>query len=134
MTETNNVTTVTSKNKTNEAGQCVTCGSSNTQFTKGCTCAVGGSFLDSSATNKLSFELYLPEHNCTGPGTKLDKRLNADGTSKEWRIPINRADNAAYHHDVCYFKHEDTKTRNEVNDKVILYEFDSIVDFNGENR
>ena len=63
--------------------------------------------------NKLPFEIHLPGHNFTGPGTKLYKRLNPDGTPKEWSIPINRVDNAAYHHDLCYSKH-DTKTRNEV--------------------
>ena len=42
-------------------------------------------------------------------------------------IPINRVDNAAYHHDLCYSKHDDTKTRNEVCDQTILGEFSGIV-------
>ena len=57
------------------------------------------------------FEMHLPWHNITGPGTKLYKRLNSDGTPNEWSMPINRVDNAAYHHD--HFskisKHDDTK-------------------------
>ena len=71
--------------------------------------------------------MHLPGHNFTGPGTKLYKRLNPDGTPKEWSIPINGVDNAAYHHDLCYSKHDDTKTRNEVCDKTMLGELNGIV-------
>ena len=46
---------------------------------------------------------------------------------KEWSIPINRVDNAAYNHDLCYSKHDDTKTRNEVSDKTMLGELNGIV-------
>ena len=96
----------------------------NTQFIKrDATC---GSFL-SSLVNKLPLQMRLPGHNFTGPGTKLYKRLNSDGTPKEWSIPKNRADNAAYHHDLCYSKHDDTKTRNEVCDKTMLGELSGIV-------
>ena len=41
--------------------------------------------------------------------------------------PINRVDNTAYHHDLCYSKHDDTKTMNEVYDKTILGELNGIV-------
>ena len=71
--------------------------------------------------------MHLPGHNFTGPGTKLYKRLNPDGTPKEWSLPINRVDNAAYHHYLCYSKHDDTKTRNEVCDKTMLSELNGIV-------
>ena len=71
--------------------------------------------------------MHLSGHNFTGPGTKLYKRLNPDGISKEWSIPINRVDNAAYHHDLCYSKHDDTKTRNEVCDKTMLDELNGFV-------
>ena len=90
-----------------------------TQFIK--RDATGGSF-PNSLMNKLPFEIHLPGHKRTGPGTKLHKRLNPDGTLKEWSIPINRVDNAAYHHDLGYSKHDDTKTRNEVCDKTIFGE------------
>ena len=53
--------------------------------------------------------------------------MNSDGTPKEWSIPINRVDNAAYRHDLCYSKHDDTKTRNEVCDKTMLGELSEIV-------
>ena len=71
--------------------------------------------------------MHLPEHNFTGSGTKLDNRLNSDGTPKEWSIPINRVDNAAYHHALCYSKHDDTKTRKQVCDKTMLNELNGIV-------
>ena len=65
--------------------------------------------------------MHLPGHNFTGPGTKLYKRLNSDGTPKEWSIPINRI------HDLCYSKHDDTKTRIGVCDKTMLGELSGIV-------
>ena len=71
--------------------------------------------------------MHLPGHNFTGPGTILYKRLNSNGTPKEWCMPINRFDNAAYHHDLCYSKHSDTNTRNDVCDKTMLNELDGIM-------
>ena len=77
--------------------------------------------------NKLPFEKHLPGHNFTYPGKKLYKRFNPDGTPKEWSISINRIDNAAYHHDLCYSKDDGTKTKNEVCDKTMLGELNGIV-------
>jgi len=68
----------------------------------------------------------LPGHNFTGPGTRLDRRLNSDGTPKEWRKPVNQVDTAAYHHDLCYANHPDRKTRNDICDKEMLRELDRI--------
>ena len=42
-------------------------------------------------------------------------------------VYTERVDNAAYHHDLCYSKHNDTKTRNEVCYKTMLGEFNGIV-------
>ena len=95
-----------------------------TQFIK--SDAAGGSFLN-TLVNKLPFEMHLPGHNFSGPGTKLYTRLNPDGTPKECSIPINRGDNADHHHDLCYSKHDNTKTRNEVCDKTMLLELNGIV-------
>ena len=105
-------------------GQCITCGKNKTQFVK--KEVAGGSFLN-TLVNKLPFEMHLPGHNFTGPRTKLYKILNPDGTPKEWSIPVNRVDNAAYHYNLCYSKHDDTKTRNEVCDKTMLGELSGIV-------
>ena len=79
VTATENITTATSKNgRLMRRGQCITCEETKTQFLG----AVGGSFLN-TLVNNLPFEMHLPGHNCTGPGTKLYKRLNSDGTPKE---------------------------------------------------
>ena len=100
VTETENITTVTSKNgRPMRCGQCVTCGKIKCKFVK--KGFAGGSFLN-SLVNKRPFEIHLPGNNCTGPGTKLNKRLYPDGTPKEWSMPINRVDNAAYHHNLYY--------------------------------
>ena len=53
--------------------------------------------------------------------------MNLDGTPKKWSKPINRVDNAACHHDLCYSKHDDTITRNEVCDRAMLGELNVIV-------
>jgi len=64
----------------------------------------------------------------TGPGTKLDRKLkNADGTPRDWSKPINRVDEVAYHHDLCYAKKQDTRTRNEICDREMLRELAQII-------
>ena len=108
VTETENIITATSKNgRLMRRGQCVTCGKTKTQFIK--RDATGGSSLN-TLVNKLSFEMHLQDITLQDRKQKLYKRLNPDGTPKKWSIPINRGDNAAYHHDLCYSKHDDTKT------------------------
>lgn len=79
--------------------------------------------------SSLPVEMHLPGHNFTGPGTQLlhgKTRLNDDLTYKSWSKPVNRVDDAAYKHDVCYLENKDTKTRNEVCDKTMLRELDAI--------
>ena len=81
VTETENIATATSKNcRLMRRGQCITCGKTKTQFNK--RDATGGSFLN-TLVNKLPFEMHLQGHNFTGPGTKLYKSLNLDGTPKD---------------------------------------------------
>ncbi len=45
------------------------------------------------------------------PLTRLDKRLRADGTPKEWSKPINRVDALALVHDKFYTSHADVPAR-----------------------
>ena len=124
-TETSDEQNTVSKNGRNmKRGICVVCGTTKTQFVSAAP-NKGGSVLN-RARNKLPFEMHLPGHNFTGPGTKLNKRLKTDLTPKEWSKPINRVDNAAYHHDVCYLKNNDTKTMNNVCEKNMLDELDGI--------
>ena len=125
VTEAENITTATSRNgRLMRRGQCITCGKTKTHFVK--RRAAGGSFLNTFVNNR-PFEMHLPGHDLTGPGTKLYKGVNSDGTPKEWSIPINRVDNAAYHHDLYYSIHDDTKIRNQVCDKTMLDELNGIV-------
>ena len=112
----------TSNNRTMKRGNCSVCGTTKTQFVKS---SKGGSILN-KMINSLPVEMHLLGHNFTGPGTKLNKRLNADLTPKEWSKPINRIDKAAYHHDICYLKNNDTATRNSVCDKNMLEEMKNI--------
>ena len=123
QTDTTNEQFTTSKNNRRmKRGKCVVCGTTKTQFVKS---TKGGSILN-KMINNLPVEMHLLGHNFTGPGTKLNKRLNADLTPKEWSKPINRIDKASYHHDICYLKNNDTATRNAVCDKNMLKEMNDI--------
>ena len=118
----------TSNNRQMKRGSCAICGTTKMQFIKTEAKpgkALGGSILN-KMINNLPVEMHLLGHNFTGPGTKLNKRLNADLTPKEWSKPINRIDKAAYHHDICYLKNNDTATRNNVCDKNMLNEMKDI--------
>jgi len=63
--------------------------------------------------------MHLPGHNFTGPGTKLKKRLNPDGTPKSWSKPVDRVDTAAYHHDLAYAKYADKAKRLAADKRII---------------
>ena len=124
ITDTGAIQFVISKNDRNmKRGTCSICGITKTQFVK--RDATGKGFMN-GLINKLPFEMHLPGHNFTGPGTKLSKRLNEDGMPKAWSKPINRVDEEAYHHDVCYAKNKDTGVRNRVCDRNMLKKLDGI--------
>ena len=130
VTETENIATATSKtgrlgvNNASHAWTIITCGKTKTQFIK--NDATGGSFIN-TFVNKLPFEKHLPGHNFTGPGTKLYKRLNLDEHQRSGFYRLKRVNNAAYHHDLFYSKHDDTRTRNVVCVKTMLGELSGIV-------
>jgi len=63
--------------------------------------------------------MHLPGHNFTGPGTKLNKRLNPDSTPKPWSKTVNRVYGAAYCHDLAYIRHSDTASRITADRKMI---------------
>ena len=114
--------TTTKNNRHMKRGVCVICGTTKMQFIKS---PKGGSLLK-KFINNLPVETHLPGHNFMGPGTKLDKRLKPELTPKEWSKPVNRVDKAAYNHDVCYLKNNDTATRNAVCNKNMLKELKGI--------
>ena len=47
-------------------------------------------------------KMHLPSMNFAGPGTNLNERLTSTGLYKDWSKPVDRVDNAAYHHDLAY--------------------------------
>ncbi|XP_065673267.1 uncharacterized protein LOC136090495 [Hydra vulgaris] len=69
--------------------------------------------------------MHLPGMNFAGPGTNLDKRFTSTDSYKEWNKPIDRVDNASYHHDLTYKYFDDTANRNKA-DKIMIKEMDSI--------
>jgi predicted metal-dependent HD superfamily phosphohydrolase len=77
--------------------------------------------------------MHLPGMNYAGPGTRLDLRLNGNGIPKQWSMPVDRVDLAAYHHDMSYAAHSDTANRN-VADRAVLNELDSINDTTARER
>ena len=134
-----------------QIGNCTICGRKKTQFIKRdkgkcstdtlqrekrvaknsnctiCGCKRGKGLVN-NFINKLPFEMHMPGHNFLGPGTKLNNRLNPDGTPKAWSKPVDRDDAIALVHDLCYAKHRDTKTRNEICDRDMLQALDAIID------
>lgn len=107
--------------------KCVTCGKNKCSFIK--SSKSGGdivSFVDNSL-KKIGLqglpEMHLPGHNFTGPGTRLDKRLDpVTDEPYEWSKPINKVDEISLHHDKCYRDNPDRKHC----DKVMLKELDEI--------
>ncbi len=64
------------------------------------------------------FDTKFGKYSFAGPGTKLEERLNPDDTPKEWSKPVNRVDEAAYHHDLAY-RSDDKKVRKAADDVMI---------------
>jgi Domain of unknown function (DUF5679)/Phospholipase A2-like domain len=133
-TETKDIRNIITKNgRYMLRGVCVVCGKTKTQFVKG-TGVKGGDLvgsLNSRTSNvklpwaKYPGEMHLPGHSFTGPGTRLDLRLNSDRTPKEWSKPVDRVDNAAYYHDLAYDQHTDVAARNAA-DRVMVNELNNI--------
>jgi len=109
--------------------KCRTCRSTKTKFVSGKVRKSGDIVNALNAVThhvklpwtKFSGEMHWPGHNFTGPGSKLDKRQNADGTPKRWSKPVNRVDDAAYRHDLDYAGsadriEADRKMINEIDD------------------
>lgn len=122
---------VSKNNRPMLRGKCAVCGTTKTQFVKG---TGGGDLVSSlaSITNNIKLpwakypgEMHLPGMNFAGPGTRLDLRLNPNGTPKDSSRPVDRVDEAAYRHDMAYSAFPDTKMRN-VADRVMVSELNEI--------
>lgn len=116
-TDTINTTQKTTKNNRNMIqGNCVICGTKKSMFV-----SLEGKGVVNNMINKLPFEMHMPGgYNFLGPGTRLDLRLDENNKPLPDSLPVNKIDEAAMHHDICYSKHEDTKTRNKICDSGML--------------
>ena len=140
-TDTLNLHHAVSKNNRNMLkGTCSVCGTTKNQFTaakKGGTTegvTTGGDLTNSinKFTSKIKLpwakfpgEMHIPGMNFAGPGTNLDKRLTSTDAYQDWSKPVDRVDNAAYHHDLAYKYFNDKQTRN-LADKMMFEEMNSI--------
>ena len=64
-------------------------------------------------------------YNFCGPNTRLNRRLNADGTPQKWSQPINKIDEISLRHDIAY---SDGKRPRYEADKAMLHELDELND------
>ncbi|ESO85888.1 hypothetical protein LOTGIDRAFT_167642 [Lottia gigantea] len=62
---------------------------------------------------------HLPGHNYTGPGTRLDLRLDQNDRPKPGEEPVNRVDAAALKHDILY-RNKDITSRHEADTQMII--------------
>ena len=150
-TDTLNLHHAVSKNNRNMLkGTCSVCGSRKTQFIAmdtlvadaecatiagaECTTTKVGDLTNSinKFTRKIKLpwakfpgEMHIPGMNFAGPGTNLDKRLTSTDAYQDWSKPVDRVDNAAYHHDLTYKYFNNKQTRN-LADKMMLEEMNSI--------
>ena len=154
MTDTLNLHHAINKNNRNMLkGTCSLCGTTKNQFVSaldrnccsnagfarsvpGAECATtkGGDLTNSinKFTSKLKLpwakfpgEMHLPGMNFAGPDTNLDERLTSTDMYQDWSKPVDRVDNAIYHHDLAYKYFNDKQTRN-LADKMMLEEMNSI--------
>ena len=148
QTDTANVSSgVTKNNRHMLRGTCVECGRVKNRFISAKEAArpavgsersesetTGGDLVNSlnSVTSNIKLpwarfkgEMHLPGHSFTGPNTRLDLRLNPDGSWKEWSKPVDRIDYAAYKHDLAYAEHQDTENRNKA-DRAMVEELNRI--------
>ena len=134
ITETINPSySITKNNRNMIKGTCADCGRIKCQFVKSST-AVGGDLVGMLNPVCKNFqlpsqtfpgEIHVPGMNFAGPGTRLDYRLNDDGSPKAWSKPVDGVDQAAYYHDLAYNEFRDTENRN-IADREMLQQLDSI--------
>jgi len=67
----------------------------------------------------LPGEKHLPGMNYCGPGTRLDLKLNDDGTPKPGYEPTDKVDEIALKHDLAYSRHDDLRSRNKADREMI---------------
>ena len=138
---------VSKNNRNMLKGTCSVCGTTKNQFVAGAPgfkesvslkkeekATTGGDLTNTinRFTSKIKLpwakfpgEMHVPGMNFAGPGTNLDKRLTSTDAYQEWSKPVDRVDNAAYHHDLAYKYFNNKQTRN-LADQMMLEEMNSI--------
>ena len=97
-------------------GKCALCGTTKSRFI---------SAKEGKGWTDLPFELHPPvsltkRYQFLGPGTKLNKRLDSNKNPLPHSKPVNKLDEIAMNHDICYEKYPKTKERNKICDKKML--------------
>ena len=97
-------------------GKCALCGTTKSRFI---------SAKEGKGWTDLPFELHPPvsltkRYQFLGPGTKLNKRLYSNKNPLPHSKPVNKLDEIAMNHDICYEKYPKTKERNKICDKKML--------------
>ena len=97
-------------------GKCALCGTTKSRFI---------SAKEGEGWTDLPFELHPPvsltkRYSFVGPGTKLNKRLYSNKNPLPHSKPVNKLDEIAMNHDICYEKYPKTKERNKICDKKML--------------
>ena len=81
--------------------------------------------LSGFAWSKFPGEKHLFNHSYTGPGTRLDIRLDKNDQPRLGEHPINRVDAAALKHDIFYRDHSDIHERH-IADRQMITELENI--------
>ena len=97
-------------------GKCALCGTTKSRFI---------SAKEGKGWTDLPFELHPPvsltkRYHFLGQGTKLNKRLASNKNPLPHSKPVNKLDEIAMNHDICYEKYPKTKERNKICDKKML--------------
>ena len=131
-TPTSGATVRTAKNGTRmRAGRCVVCGSKKSQIVGRKDVHHGGDIqkalgrLAGAPWARYSGEKHLPGYSFCGPGTRLDIRLNPDGTPKQGEEPVNRVDRACLRHDLAYARSDDLRSR-QLADVELIHDINAI--------
>ena len=71
--------------------------------------------------DETDFEFHLPGLNYCGPGTDLDKRLEADGKTPRAKYkPVDRIDEISLRHDLFYAEHKGQRERVREDDIMLV--------------
>lgn len=115
-TNTKDIERVITKNNRNMLkGICLVCGSKKSTFISN----TEGDGLADKIIDAMP-EMHMPGYNFLGPFTKLNKRLDKNNKPIPSSKPVNKLDEIAMHHDICYGEHEKFKDKNKICDKKML--------------